>query len=306
MDFQNLFELQGMLFILMIIGYFLRRREIITEKGKSLLTDLVIDFTLPSNIICAFQMEFSAEIFQSCIVIFFVAIGIMAGTFILANIAYPGFDKSHKGVLKYATMCSNAGFLGNPIAEGIFGPVGLMFASIYLIPQRIFMWSAGLACFTDTTDKKELVKKIVTHPCIIAVFIGIVLMLTQIELPGVIDRTLNSLSNANTALSMLLIGAILYGIPFKSLLEKENFYYSFVRLILIPLLVFVICHLIGIPSLETNVSVVLAGMPAASTTAVLASKYGSDEQFATKLVILSTLLSVVTIPVMCILLLTFG
>ena len=66
--------------------------------------------------------------------------------------------------LTYAIICSNAGFLGNPIAEGVFGSVGLMYASVYLIPQRIMMWSEGLAIFSGNKDPKGTLKKVLTHP----------------------------------------------------------------------------------------------------------------------------------------------
>ena len=80
--------------------------------------------------------------------------------------------------LQYGTICSNAGFLGNPIAEGIYGTEGLVLASVYLIPQRIMMWSSGLAVFSGTSDKMKTLKKVVTHPCILACVLGIILMVT--------------------------------------------------------------------------------------------------------------------------------
>ena len=87
-------------------------------------------------------------------------------------------------VLQYATVCSNAGFLGNPVAEGLYGSIGLLYASVYLIPQRIVMWSAGISYFTESPSRKEVVKKVLTHPCIVAVEIGIVLMVTQVKRQG--------------------------------------------------------------------------------------------------------------------------
>ncbi len=103
---------------------------------------------------------------------------------------YNHYGDSKKKVLQYATICSNAGILGNPIAEGIFGQMGMMYASIYVIPQRIFMWSVGLTYFTEAPDKKTLFKKVATHPCILSVFIGFFLMVTQIQLPEVLNVTI--------------------------------------------------------------------------------------------------------------------
>ena len=98
---------------------------------------------------------------------------------------------------------------------------------------------------------------------------------------------------------MSLVGTILAEVPFRSLPEKDTVYYSFIRLFFIPFLVYLACHFAHVDSLVTGVSVVLSGMPSASVTAVLAAKYGKDEVFATKCVVLSTLLSMVTVPLWC-------
>lgn len=222
MDFNNLFEMQGMLFSLMILGLFLKKRGLISEGNKELLTDLVINVTLPCSIVKSFQMEFNREIINSCMVIFLVAIGIQAGSYVLSYILYRGVETKHRKVLQYATICSNAGILGNPIAEGIFGALGLLYASIYLIPQRVFMWSLGLTYFTECPDRKSLVKKVATHPCIIAVAIGLFLMVTQLSLPGFLNQTVKTLAGANTGLSMLFIGSILAGVSLKSLWRRGS------------------------------------------------------------------------------------
>ncbi len=300
MDFQNLFRMQGMLFLVMLLGFLLKRIGMIHEGNKGLLSDLVVNVTLPCSIIKAFEMEFSGEILKSCIVILAVAVGIQVGTYLLAEILYRGVETSHKKVLQYATICSNAGILGNPIAEGIYGALGLLYASFYLIPQRTFMWSMGLTYFTQAPNRRTLVKKVATHPCIIAVAIGMVLMIFQIRLPGALEQTVQTLAGANTAVSMLFIGTILTGVSFADLWSPLTLYYDAIRLFLIPLLLWVCLRAFQVDSLVTGVSVVLAAMPAASVTAILASKYHCDEVFATKCVVSSTLLSMVTVPAWCI------
>lgn len=299
MDFTGLFEMQAMLFLVMILGMILKRRGMIDAGGKTLLTDLVIQVTLPASILKSFQMEFNRQILISCMVIAVAAVLIQLGSYLLGMILYPGLPESRKKVLQYATICSNAGILGNPIAEGIFGGLGLLYASIYVIPQRVFMWSVGLTYFTEAPNKRTLVKKVLTHPCIVSVMIGFMIMLGQIELPGFLTATIRTVGNANTFLAMMLVGTILADVPLRSLPDKETIYYSFVRLFLVPFLVFAGCHLGHADSLVTGVAVVLSGMPAASITAVMASKYGKDEIFATKCVVLSTLLSMITVPVWC-------
>ena len=299
MDFTGLFEMQGMVFTIMILGYIFRKAGMISDEGKSLLTDLVLYVTLPASIIKSFQIEFNHQILVSCMVVIVVAAGIQVGAWLLGMILYPGFPDERKKVLQYATICSNAGILGNPIAEGIFGSMGLLYASIYTIPQRTFMWSIGLTYFTQAPDMKTLIKKVSTHPCIVSVVIGMLIMVFQIPIPGFLSLTIKNIAGGNTFLAMSLVGTILAEVPFRSLPEKDTVYYSFIRLFFIPFLVYLACHFAQVDSLVTGVSVVLSGMPSASVTAVLAAKYGKDEVFATKCVVLSTLLSMVTVPLWC-------
>lgn len=291
--------MQGMLFTIMILGYIFRKAGMISDEGKSLLTDLVLYVTLPASIIKSFQIEFNHQILVSCMVVIVVAAGIQVGAWLLGMILYPGFPDERKKVLQYATICSNAGILGNPIAEGIFGSMGLLYASIYTIPQRTFMWSIGLTYFTQAPDMKTLIKKVSTHPCIVSVVIGMLIMVFQIPVPGFLSLTIKNIAGGNTFLAMSLVGTILAEVPFRSLPEKDTVYYSFIRLFFIPFLVYLACHFAQVDSLVTGVSVVLSGMPSASVTAVLAAKYGKDEVFATKCVVLSTLLSMVTVPLWC-------
>ncbi len=301
MNLSNLLQMQGMLIIIMVLGLFLARMGTITPEGRQLLTDLVINVTLPCSIVKAFLIEFSMDILQSCIAIFLAAIVIQFLGMGLSHILYPGYEDQRKRVLQYATICSNAGILGNPIAEGAFGSIGLMYASIYLIPQRSFMWSFGLTYFTVSPSRWQLIKKILTHPCIIAVELGLVLLIGQFQLPGVISATISSLGSANTSVSMLLIGAILSTVDLKKMVDRDSLYYCAVRLILIPGLVYLGCRIAGLEEMVTGVSVLLSAMPAASVTAVMASKYQQDAPFAAKIVALSTILSMITAPLWCLL-----
>ena len=302
---KTLLTLQLTIFLLVAVGFLMKKIHIIGPQGQKNINDLVIYLILPCNILHAFTQSAADGNFIKYLEILLISIGIQVFCVIYGKVMFRKEPEGRYKCLQYGTICSNAGFLGNPIAEGIYGAEGLVLASVYLIPQRIMMWSSGLAVFSGSSDKMKTLKKVVTHPCILAVFFGFVLLITQVQLPGVVNQTIKTLANANTATCMILIGSILAGVPFKSLAGKDTLYYSFVRLILMPLLIWGGCRLAGIDSLVTNISVVLAGMPAASVTAILAEKYDSDAEFATRCVVLSTLLSVVTVPLLCIFLTAF-
>ena len=295
---QDVLRLQIILFLLMLAGLFLTRRGIITPAGRKCLTDLLIDLILPCNIICSFRIELDGSILRATALVLLIAFGIQLACWALGKLLYRFAAEPRRKVLQYATMCSNAGFMGNPIIEGIYGAQGLLYASVYLIPLRFFMWSAGLSCFTHTTAK-ETIRKLALHPCIIAVWIGFALMLTQAPLPGAIDRTLSYLSACTLPVSILIIGSILAGVKPGRVFHPLTLYFCAVRLIGIPLLTLLVCRLAQVDALVTGVCVVLAGMPAGSTTAILAEKYGGDAEYASACVLVSTLLSLLTIPLLC-------
>ncbi|MFI3208370.1 MAG: AEC family transporter [Eubacteriales bacterium] len=299
MDFSGLLNLQGMMFAIMAIGAFLRKKELIRSEDKTVLTELIINLLLPCSIVMAFCIEFSEEILKEGFIILIISCILHLFCVMLSKVLFNKYSKDQKVILQYGTICSNAGFLGNPIAEGVYGSIGLLYASIYLLPLRIINWSVGLSFYTESTDRKGLVKKVITHPCIITVFIGLFIMIAQIQLPTVLSSTLSSLGSCSTPFTMLLIGVILAEGDIRTMITITTIKFSILRLILIPLGVFIGCKLCGVPDLVAGVSVLLAAMPAGTTTAILAVKYNRDAEFATKCVVLTTILSMIMIPIWC-------
>ena len=294
---KELINLQLMMFALIIIGLILKKTKVIGKEGQKSMTNLVIDLILPCNIIFSFMIKFSSKIAQDFMVILIISILIQVFCVILGGVLYNKCSVKRKKCLRYATICSNAGFLGNPIAQGVYGMMGLTLASIYLIPQRIMMWSEGVSVFTEAPTKKEMLKKIFSHPCIIACEVGVVLMLTGWRPPHFLQETITSISNCNTAMSMLVIGMILADADPRTLVDKDVLFYSVVRLIIIPFCVFLPCWMLRMDSLVKGVSVLLAAMPAGATTTILASKYDCEEEFSVKLVVFSTAASLITTPI---------
>lgn len=300
MEISKILSLQGILFLLMVIGIIVKRKGILTEEGRAVLTDLLIYVFLPAMITNSFRVKFNYEILIKFIVIIVFAFAAQFISMFLAGILYKNQPEGRRKVLKYATVSSNAGFMGLAVVEGVYESAGLMYGSVCLIPQRIVMWSAGISCFTASGSKKDIFKRVALHPCIIAVYVGLILMFFQIPLPYFLDKTLRSVGGCTTSVSMILIGSILGEIEdVKSVVSKTVLYYSLIRLVLIPLIVFILCRVCGVNPLSTGIEVLISGMPAASTSAILAAKYNGDYIFAGKCIVCSTILSIITIPLWC-------
>ena len=300
--FETMAALQAQLFLYIIAGFVLTRIGTITPAGRKSLSDLLINFILPCNIICSFQMDLTGGVLASCGVMIAVSLGVQLFYLLASRVLFPGASPERQACLRYATVCSNAGFLGIPIIGGVYGAMGTLLTSVLLIPQRVVMWSAGLSLFTRT-DGKSVLKKLATHPCIVAVLIGFVLMLGgNPALPGPLQKALSGASSANTCLSMLVIGSILAGAEHIDLKDGMMWWYTLVRLVIIPLAVFAALLLLPVDPMVRGVMVLASGMPAGSTTAILAARYDGDAPFASCLVFVSTLLSLITLPVLCLLL----
>lgn len=296
----NLLHTQIALLVLIFVGFVLTKRNAINKEFRAMLTDLIINVILPCNMVTSFMTGFSSEIFRACIAILVVSIIAQVATFFLGKLLYGRAPEGKRSTLQYATMVSNAAFLGNPIVEGLYGTQGLLYASVYVVPQRVMMWSAGVACFTGSSGKGVL-RKVLTHPCILAVWVGLFLMLTGIQLPMWADKSLHMVGNCNTALSLFVVGGILAELDPKSIFSKDTLCFCLLRLALIPAAVYISCRLAGVADLATQTATTLAGMPAPITSAMLASKYGSDEKFAVSLVFLSTIISMVSVPALSLL-----
>ncbi|ADY12026.1 AEC family transporter [Sphaerochaeta globosa] len=298
MDFSSLWNLQGQLFALLVVGLLLRKVGLFNESAKTLLTDLVLYVTLPCSIVLSFQIDINAELFVSLSIIFLISTAIQMFCYLLTRFTFRKVEMAKRSVLHYGILVSNAGFLGLPIAGELFGAAGLMYASIYLIPQRVVMWTAGLSIFSPAAaNKKQAARKVILHPCMVAVYVGLILMVTRLPIPAFARMTLSSLGNCTTALSMLLIGSLFAEMKKEHLhLDVNLLQFSLLRLVLIPLVSLLAGRILGIDRLLIGVGVILAAMPGGSSTVILASKYGRDTTYASKLVIISTLLSLVSIP----------
>lgn len=297
MEIARLFNLQGSLFLMILAGAVLKRKGIIDEPGKRCLTDLCVNIIIPCNIIKSCLIEFDLSIMKACGLLLVVGIVMQFFCLFLNRFLFNGFGEQQKKVLQYCTIVSNGGFLGNPVAEGVYGSLGLLYASIFLIPMRVVMWSAGTSYFiAGTSDKKKVFHNILTHPCLVAVYIGLFLMFIQIHVPEVLASTVKSIGGCNSAITMFIIGTILADVDVRTIINRTTVGFSIFRLVLLPAAALALSYALGLDPVASGVAVIMTGMPAGATAAIFAARYGSDAEFATKCVVLSTLMSMVTIP----------
>lgn len=299
----KMLNLQFMLFALMMVGVIANKVHIITSQNRKAFSDLLINIVLPCNIVNSFlsKVEISDSFFRNCVLMLLLSSGIQIFATFISKLLFARFEKKKKNIMSYGLICSNSSFIGLPIAETLYGSIGVMYTSIYQIPTRFTMWTAGLSLFTSV-DKKDAFKKLAKHPCIIAIFVGFFLMLLPVSLPSFLQNTIASISRCTIVLSMLVIGAILVETDIRTIFTKEVLYYTAIRLLLFPLFIFAVLQPFHLDPLLISICVIMSGMPAGSTTSVLADKYNCDPAFASRIIFVSTLFSIFTIPILGILL----
>lgn len=303
-DFFLMAQVQATLFVYMLVGYYAEKKGISTPTSRKGMTDLLVAILLPCMIFDSFSQEFSLELLKSGGMILCIAFGLSILALCLGKVCFNQYPPHRKKILQYGTLVANSGFAGLAVVEGAYGAEGLFLASIFIIPNRIFMWTAGISLFEkdDSTKKtsKEILKSILLNPGIVSVFLGLGRMILGIPLPTFLSSGISALGSCTAPISLVIIGGILSHVEYKTVFDKDTFFASFMRLLILPAIALLIMKTLQFPPLETAIAVILTGMPMGSTTAILAEKYGADSKFGSQCVFVSTLLSLFTVPLLTI------
>ncbi len=298
----------AVLAILVAVGIIATLLKVITEGVRKGIADLVFDITLPLLIITTFaRIDLSVEILRNSGLVFlfaYLALGIMygAGDLFAKVLRLKG---QQRAVFINHHMFGNIVFLGFPLMDALFpGGEGLLYAAVFQLASNSIMWTFGVWVFLKGNggSKKDVWKNMINSNTI-AFFIGLAIMLTRLPLPDLVFEPLHGLGKSTIYLSMLYIGAMLVQTKVKGTLKKGHvFVLSFNKLLLVPLLLGMIVNLLsywlfpGFGEVARMVVLMEASMPCMATIVVMAHKFGSDAELATENVFVSTILSMLTIP----------
>ena len=305
MNFTALLTIIATLFLLMACGFFARKKGIIDDVASKRLSTLIIKIGQPMMIISALtEAEFSYENLGDGFL--YIGIGIIFHAVMggLAFVLCKGFkDLDERKITEFSLMFVNGGFIGFPILEALFGAKGLFLAAFFNISFHLFIWSWGVAILArKRSDIKLTVRKIFINlgsiPCLIGVLIYmLVIPFPGFALPAFLSKFFLYLSNLCTPISVLITGALLATRTPKQIFGSGKIYYfSAMKLIVLPLIVCVICKLIGLPQDMTLFVTVEAALPAASSITMFSEIYGLNSGYASQTVGTSSLLSVGTLP----------
>jgi len=319
------------LFALMIVGFAVGKLRIVDSAAIKGMSNLIVKATLPALILMSLQRPFSRELLGDSALMFVVSLGFYAGMMLISSLVARalGVGPKKAGALAFALAFSNCGFIGFPVVTSILGEDALFLTSIHNCAFNLIVFTVGILIISgagsgakissgdkvgsggksgsganaDSRARFHVPIKNIFNVNVVAAIVGFILFVASITIPRFLALPLNLLGSVTTPLAMVVTGAMLSRIPLKSAFGDWRLYAaSALRLAVWPLLTAGALTLLGIGGQIKYITVIIAAMPAASNTSLIAEVYGGDTDTASYIVCLTTLLSVVTIPVMALML----
>ncbi|MCQ2569130.1 MAG: AEC family transporter [Candidatus Saccharibacteria bacterium] len=296
----------GTIGIILALGFLLGKLKLISPKTNKDLVNLLLTVFMPASLFVAFPASYSDEtsgMFLSGLAGGFIVM--MAVILISKLIFNKKFFKNEKqrSAAQFALIFNNATFLGYPIIASTFGEQGIIPYCGFIIAFNIALFSYGVYLFKHKIDGK-LVLSVITNPNIIAVILGVIVFLTSFKLPSFVKDSVQFTSNATTALSIICVGYMLSNAKFLKLIKKWKLMLTaLIQLVVGPLATWGLLSLLGFPQEVIVVCTLIQALPTATSLGLFASKHGGDETEASELVTISTVLSIITMPLMVSLLL---
>ena len=300
MDIMVVFQTMLKLFLLLVLGFVLFKCHIFDEYTNKKISALIVNVASPMLIISSIA---GVEGNDKSIVFLMIGAGILMyiGFIILGKIInriFP-FPKKDWPVYECMVVFANTGFMGYPVLLDVFGQEAVFYASLIHMAFNFFVYTYAIMCLTkgDDSEFKLNFKQLLT-PGIVLIFIGILIYLFDIQLPSVLMDTINSVGSLTAPLSMMMIGSSLAVYPIKdSFTDWRSYVFAFVRLIIVTNGTMIVCRLLHINPYYANITIITNAMPVGSMVLMLATQYNANIKIVTRNIVVSTLLSVITIPI---------
>lgn len=290
----------SMLFILIGIGWIIQKTNLLEKEFSKGLSTFILYVSLPALIIKSMNYEFNSELMENSFILLIGGFLFYAMAYIIAKIL-GGLLKAKEpqlGIYEFIMIFGNVGFMGYPVVKILFGDLGIFYAAMFNLSFNIYIWTVGIYLIRKGEGHKFSFKLLV-NPGTISLLIGLILFISSINLPQVVMDVLGSIGGTTTPLSMITIGMILgkgenkiWVFPWKLWIA------ALVRLLVLPLLCFVILKFVSFPKMIETIMIILTGMPTAALCAIFANKYESDYQLASRGIMMTTFLSMFTIPIL--------
>lgn len=299
MDYTGIVTALVKLFILIALGYYLKKKDILDERTTSKLTTLILRFACPALIISSVS---TGQIGDKGVVIKIFLAGAclyaLLPVFSYFAVKLLRVQKEKEGIFRTLLIFSNTSFMAFPILDALYGKSAIFYCTVVHMFFNILIYTYGIRLITGERMKKGgfHIKKIL-NPGVVASFLALVIFLLDIPVPGVIGETLGTIGSITTPLSMMILGSLLAGYSLREIFSEKKLYgIVLIKLLVYPLLCLPIARFL-FPDPVIAASIILSiGMPTASMVVMFSEQYQKDVKTASSGVILTTVCSLVTIP----------
>lgn len=290
----------AVILILIAVGYVVTKRGWITERGASEITSLLIKIVTPCLVVNSFLGSTDSLKVSEMLLALAVSALSLGISLAISLVTFRKEPPERQKVLRFAVIFSNAGFMGIPLVESIVGSKGVIYGSFFVVAFNVICWTYGYSMMSG--GAKMNIKTVLLNPGIIGLIFGLPIYFLKIQLPAILAEPVGFLSNLNTPLAMLVIGSYIARVDLHSFISDMAVYkMAFLRLVAAPALYLLVLMVIR-PEPDLLVSsIIQASAPVAANTVLFAVQYHQDSELASKTVAVSTVLSIITIPVFTIL-----
>ncbi len=302
MDFFLVFQKVVVIFLLIMVGYVVVKKGLVTPEGQKSVTNLLLYVFLPCTLLRTFQAPFVAASFFNGLQITFTMAAIYLTTTLLSFPIARALTKDEKkvAILVVGMVLPNVAFMGYPIIEAIIGQEYIFYAVMGTIAFEVISWSLMASIIIKSTgveSNETLFQRLSRTPAIIAIVVSLAIYVSPFRIPEPFISTIHLLANAMSPVAMIIVGMALAKADIKKVwFQKELYVVSAVRLLVYPLLLLGLFKLIGLQGVTYSMPLILISMPSAGYTSIVAGLYGADATFASEIVTMCTLLSLITIP----------
>ncbi len=299
----------GLMFAMMAIGFTMKKVKFANDSLPGQLSSLILYFAQPALIIKSYIRDYDKDILLSAMWVFIISIVYHGIIFALSFLFFKKAEEAKKRVYRYGLLFSNASFLGIPLVQSVAGDTAVIYVCVFVIAFNIYAWSLG--CFIYTGDKKYVsVKKMFINPATVPTYFGLIFFFLPINqyVPTVVTELLTYVEALVVPITMIIVGLRFADLDFKSAFKDKYLPLALVlRLFMAPVVAFTVLKILmlcGVTfSSDVTVTILICtSTPVAVYASMMAEKYNGDAVTAGKFVAVSPLFSLVTIPVVSLLL----
>lgn len=296
-------EIMVILFTIVVLGYALCKLGYMGDKFDQKLSSIVIDVTCPALILSSVM---GAELPDRSLILPLLGIGFLTYILLLVfGFWVPRFvakSRDEQGMIGFALMFANVGFIGYPIVSAIFGPKAVFYAALLNIPNTFFIFTAGVMLVKGEHNMKSLSAKVLFSPAMIAAFVAALMVAFGLRTPDIIARPVTMVGNITIPAALMVIGSSMARLPLKEIIGSPKVYVaSLLRLVVVPLSVYFLFRFCGVSDVINNINTVIIAMPVASYGTMFCLKYGRNPSLMTEMTFVTTLGSILTIPLITLL-----